>query len=203
MTKLAFIDLETTGTDPARHSLWEIGLILVSEETEQRYCWQVMPDLSVADPMALRVGRFYVRFRLLGSPVGKVRAMIHPSDVAVPEMDAASLAAYLAPVLDGASLIAANVAFDAAFLAAFLRANGQCPTWDYHLVEIESYAAGALGLEPPWKLNALLDDFGVSVSREYRHTALGDAQAIRELWHQVGVHNRAAKMLAAGCEVAA
>jgi DNA polymerase III epsilon subunit-like protein len=88
----------------------------------------------------------------------------------------------IAPMLADAVLVAANVGFDAAFLDRFLRRNGNAPAWNYHLAEVESYAAGVLGVDPPWKLDRFLDAFGIKVSEDQRHTALGDALAVRDLW---------------------
>lgn len=185
MSKLAFVDLETTGVDQSRHEVWEIGLVIVDGEQDTRYCWQICPDLTTADPMALKVGRYYQRIRDAGAVPGTVWRVEHPelSCLEVRRIiTAAAAAGEIAALLDGVSFAAANVAFDSAFLAAFLRANGQCPTWDYHLVEIESYAAGALGWAPPWKLDKLMTELGASIPEDQRHTALGDAVGIFELW---------------------
>lgn len=188
--KLVFLDLETTGTDPARHHLWEVAVILrpdadVGQGWDVEYCWQVCPDLSTADPMALKVGRYYERSTFEGGPVGEVHRLKHP-DLERPGTDASEppdvleLAAELAWLLNGAVLAAANVGFDAAFLDRFLRANGQAPSWDYHLLEIESYAAGALAATPPWKLDKLATALGVDLPAE-RHTALADARLVRDV----------------------
>lgn len=205
MSRIVFADVETTGTDLSRHAVWEIGLVVLDGDQDTRYCWQIRPDLSTADPMALRVGRYYERCHLIANGVGAAIRVTHPSmpsrdslhasdpDNTLPRvggpvpslLDAHAVAAELAPLLDGASLAAANVAFDASFLAAFLRANGQCPSWDYHLVEVESYAAGALGWVPPWKLDKLMTELGATIPEDQRHTALGDAVGIFELWKAV------------------
>lgn len=198
MTGIAFLDLETTGTVPDRHHLWEVGLVFRKNSTDQEYAWQTVPDLSTADPAALRVGRYYERLdpTLVAAPAGATRRLTSPAQRAAVRaaplneagaaLDALTsrpqMAAELAQMLNGATVVAANVAFDTAFLDRFLRAYGQAPAWDYHLVEIESYAAGALGLEPPWKLGQFLTAFGVEVPVDDRHTALGDARAVRDLY---------------------
>lgn len=187
MTKIVFGDVETTGTSPDRHHIWELALIVRDDgHPDAEYCWQVRPDLSTADPMALKIGGYYQRadvFELIG--VGEVARVAHPTDLEADGQPLADLSREVAVLLDGAILAAANVAFDAAFLDAFLRRNGQAPTWDYHLLEVESYAAGAFGLEPKWKLDQLLELAGVTVPPEGRHSALGDARAIRDLYDAV------------------
>jgi DNA polymerase III epsilon subunit-like protein len=135
---LAFVDVETTGTDPARHEVWEIALIMRRDVTvrhpdgpdtdgteDAEYRWLVKPELSRADAGALKVGRFYQR--TYGS-----------TDWA----DSGAIALDIAAMTDGAVLVAANPAFDSAFLAAFLRAHGQCPSWDYHMTDIGSLVLG-------------------------------------------------------------
>lgn len=194
MTKIVFGDVETTGTLPDRHHIWELALIVrdikadpattADTWTDTEYCWQIRPDLSTADPMALKIGRYYSRTVFEGLSVGDTIRVKHP-DHSGEAPTADELAQEVAWLLDGATLAAANVAFDAAFLDRFLRANGQAPAWDYHLLEMESYAAGAFGLEPKWKLDQLLGLAGVTVAPEDRHSALGDARAIRDLYDAV------------------
>lgn len=184
--KLIFADLETTGTDPTRHHLWELALIVREDgRPDNEYCWQIRPDLTTADPMALKIGRYYERpdvFEIL--PVGGVARIANPHGVDASDV-LADVARDVAVLLNGAVLAAANVAFDRDFLGAFLRANGQALACDYHLLEIESYAAGAFGIQPPWKLDRLLEMGGVVVSEEDRHSALGDARAVRDLYDAV------------------
>lgn len=191
MTRLCFADVETTGTDPDRHHLWEIGIVVRDiardGDIDREYCWQITPDLSTADPGALRISRYYDRNQHSDEPVGTSYSPVHPA----PEFrgfreTTVETAHSVANILSDAVLVAANVGFDAAFLDRFLRHNHQAPSWNYHLLEIESYAAGALGIEPPWRLDGLLDAFGIKVPEDQRltarHTALGDALAVRDLY---------------------
>lgn len=186
MTTIAFVDLETTGTDPARHHLWEVAVITRGVDgQDHEYCWQTRPDLSTADPMALKISRYYMRTAFDEDPVGESVKVAHPTSEASKIPTVRELAAELAVLLDGAVLAAANVAFDAAFLDRFLRANGQAPAWDYHLLEIESYAAGALGMQPPWKLDRFATELGVKLPED-RHTALADARLARDVYDAAG-----------------
>jgi DNA polymerase III epsilon subunit-like protein len=180
MTKIAFVDVETTGTDPNRHHLWEIGVILRENGRDLEYCWQVWPDLTTADPMALKVNNFYTRCQV--DKDADVHIAAHPDDAESNTRD--WLTFDLARLLNGAVLAAANVTFDAAFLDRFLRAHGHAPAWDYHLLEIESYAAGALGFTPPWKLDKLASALSVPLlGDKERHTALADARLVRDVFN--------------------
>jgi hypothetical protein len=181
VAQLAFVDVESTGVDADRHELWEMGLILREDGEDREYAWQVVPGMAAADPAALRIGGYYQRCRVSRSQPGSGWTLHHPGAMSGPDL-AAHIAAEVAHLLDGAVLVAANVGFDAAFLDRFLRRHNHAPAWNYHLLEIESYAAGALRMEPPWKLDRFLDAFGIKVAEEDRHTALGDARAARDLY---------------------
>ncbi|MGI5247557.1 3'-5' exonuclease [Dactylosporangium sp. CA-139066] len=185
--KLIFADCETTGVQPDRHGLWELALIVREDgKPDAEYAWQVRPDLTTADPMALKIGRYYERaYRVSDLPVGGAFELAHPTGESPVRVLVEDIALDIAAMLDGATLAAANVAFDRDFIAAFLRANGQALACDYHLLEMESYAAGAFGWKPPWKLDRLLGAFGVVLPEADRHTALGDARAVRDLFDAV------------------
>ncbi len=188
MTRLAFVDLETTGTKPDWHELWEIGLILRDLDNpgpDREYAWQVRPNnLHTADPQALRVGRFYERRATLTCSAFLTHVSDPGPSPAAGPCRPADVAALLAEFLDGAVLAAINVAFDAAFLGKFLRREGQCPTWNYHLVEVLSVAAGHLHLTPPWTSTTITTAMGVPAEKD-RHTALGDVRIVRDIYDQV------------------
>ena len=65
---LAFIDCETSHLDAEIGEAWEVAVILResdavhSPDTDTEYVWQVRPDLTVADPESLKIGRFEERF---------------------------------------------------------------------------------------------------------------------------------------------
>lgn len=55
--KLFFFDLETTGTNPARHGIHQIsGQIVIDGETKENFNWHVRPNpRAIIDPQALQV----------------------------------------------------------------------------------------------------------------------------------------------------
>ena len=55
---LAFIDTETTGLVPDRHTIWEVALITPAGD---EHVWQFPVDEMAADPFALNIGRYWER----------------------------------------------------------------------------------------------------------------------------------------------
>lgn len=179
--KLAFIDLETTGTDPKRHCAWEFGVVMRTPGgVEREYEWQVEADISTADPRALAVGHWYER-----------RAVIPLSGRVV--------APNLARVLAGSVLVGINIWFDRDFTEAFLRANNEALVADYHMVEICSLVTGYLHgfqraqgvagshhvLPRSRSSNELAKAIGIDPNSYDRHSALADARFARDIYDKV------------------
>ncbi|HZD71172.1 MAG TPA: hypothetical protein VFA45_20410, partial [Actinomycetes bacterium] len=142
MTRLCFVDTETSGLDPDCHEVYEIGLIV--REPDQRDLerrWWLPVDLAKADPMALKVGRYFERhpdsFNL-----GLSRTWFTDPKTGLAETGDGmretiqDCAQSLMRLTAGAHLVGAVPSFDAAFLSRLLRANGCCPAWHYHLVDV-------------------------------------------------------------------
>jgi len=182
---LAFVDTETTGLDPDLHEIWEVGLILRDTNgIDGEHTWQLPVDLGRADPIALNIGQFHERRE---EPMPFVR----------------DFARVFADLTRGAHLVGAVISFDEERLRRLLRANGECPMWHYHLVDVEALAAGYLacryrGLSPdgphddrhalarpPWDSNRLSLAVGVNPEQFDRHTALGDARWARAIYDAV------------------
>lgn len=182
MTKICFIDTETTSLRPDRRA-WEVGLIVREpgrpERELQRFVRAEDLDLGNADGMSLKIGRFYERHPQmigLGSRV--------PSE--------ADLLTEVEKLTRGAHLVGAVVNFDADVLGARMRANGICPSWHYHLQDFETLIVGYLrgggepAPSPPWKSDELSRLIGVEPpGDDDRHTALGDARWAARVWDAV------------------
>lgn len=206
MTRLAFIDTETTSLRHDRR-IWEIGMIVRDDESEQDYTyWDKMYidiqdlDLGNADPFSLRVGRFHERHPQMKYD-NPVRAAYGG--------DAGSWRSELSVLTEvewltrDATLVGAVVNFDAEVLASRMRANGIAPSWHYHLIDIEPMVYGYLaGLRNcsdfrtteddltlpslPWKSTDLSEAIGVDQPPESeRHTALGDAMWVMRMYDKV------------------
>jgi DNA polymerase-3 subunit epsilon len=174
-----FVDTETGGLDPGRHSLLSIGLVL-GDVGEVRHSLELFlrHDTYAVDGAAMKVNRIDL-------------AKHHGA-----AMDAGTLMAVLDVFLDQffpcksepIFLVGHNVAFDRAFLEAFWKQMGRAfePRFSHRLIDTHSLAAGLrdAGRLPIASLTstALFAHFGIEVPEEKRHTALGDALATFELY---------------------
>lgn len=173
-TKLAFVDTETTGLDPDLHQIWEVGLI-VDEEPRR---WFLPVDLGRADPIALRIGQFHERY---------------PDTAVTGLATVAAFSAEFAALTRGRHLVGAVISFDEERLRRLLKANGACPEWHYHLIDVEALAVGFIvgrGLEYvaptlPWDSSELSRSVGVDPDAFDKHTALGDALWAKGIYEAV------------------
>lgn len=175
---LVFLDTETTSLNRWTRRPWEIALIVRERGNEDvEYCWQVDDiDLSDADPMSLKIGKFFQRHEGFAPNGG-------PFDGSV--MTESVIARQVERLTRGATLVGAVPDFDEQTLAAMLRRHNLCPAWHYHLVDVETLAAGALKLAPPWNFDKVLELFDLKYDERDRHTALGDTRMVRDLYDAV------------------
>lgn len=182
--ELVFIDTETTGLDPMRHTVWEVALIAGGEEFSAilPLTPQAMAD---ANPISLEIGGYHRR----------VKTDVNSLDEREIQKDRRWAAMMVDAFTTGKHLVGANPAFDAAFLKGLLREAGLESKWHYHLLDIEPLMIGVLadrGIEVPipWKSTELSEMLGVpGPSEEERHTALGDARWCKRVVESVfGFH---------------
>lgn len=174
MTAVAFVDTETTGLDPDVHEIWEVACIVDDEER----VWQLPVDLGRADAVALRIGHFHERYCMTAPTVAK-----------------RVFAEEFAALTRGRHMVGAVPSFDDERLRKLLRANGACPEWHYHLIDVEALAVGYLRgtnqmgmVDLPWKSDTLSRACGVDPpSDDDRHTALGDARWAKRLYETICV----------------
>lgn len=180
MGPVVFVDTETTGLDPDLHEIWEVGLITPDGKEHQ---WQLPVDLGRADPISLRINRFYER-----------RA--GPSGIT----DLRPFASAFSRLTAGSHFVGAIPSFDEERLRRLLRANGACPDWHYHLIDVEALIVGYLArkvhenenlgytdsLRPslPWNSEDLSRAVGVEPDAD-RHEALADARWAKRLYEAV------------------
>jgi DNA polymerase III epsilon subunit-like protein len=165
MSKIVFVDTETTGLDPQRHKVWEIAAIVRQDGEDVEWEWMFKVDLSTADPTSLRLNRYYGRNR------GSYPTM---SDAAV-----------MSRVLGGGYFAGANPSFDAGFLEKFLRTHGHCPTWHHRKIDIESMAMTVLGWDVPQGLSVSALALGIEFDESQAHTALADARLARDIYDTI------------------
>lgn len=211
MTKLAFIDTETTSLDDRTGEIWEIALILCDDVTfkdpegnvfNKEYVWQLpVNDLSLADPFSLNIGRFHDRrwpepkwAYVLGDSFNseeRVREIVcgehyQKSDnhFQVPINQLEAWAAHFVSLTKDAHLIGNVVNFDEERLRKLVRSYGQCHMWHYHLVDVETLIAGRIGLEPPWKSTELSEALNIPVPED-QHSALADARWAMDMYDSI------------------
>jgi hypothetical protein len=191
MTRLCFLDTETSSLDPDRGEVYEIGLIVRDSGSplELEWRWWLPIDLGKADPMSLKVGRFFER-RPPQSRTWSGALQWAPDSGKVEQAAVGEVAASVMELTADAHLVGAVPSFDAAFLTPLLRKWGCCPAWHYHLVDVEALAAGLVQAEPPWNSGDLSRKVGVEPDQFDRHTALGDARWARAIYDAVMVEGR-------------
>lgn len=205
MGRLIALDTETTGLDPATCEVWEIGA--VDLDTGDEFEWRLRPsDYAVATmhPRAAEVNRFHERtehpdWRWHDNPkaaLAELHGLLDGAHVigAVPDFDARFLGATYARwsmvpprwhyhLIDVESVA---VGFLAGLRAAFVEVS----PWSGEVAWAGSAALAAAEAEwplpLPWDSDALSAAVGVrSPSGGERHTALGDARWVADMWRRM------------------
>lgn len=188
---VCFVDTETLGLDADHHPIWEVGYI---GPDGREVCWQLEltpRQITLAHPKALEIGRFSDRYE---------------PDLAVTRRD---FCAQFAALTDGLHLAGAVISFDEERLRRLFWAEGVQPGWHYHIIDVESLAAGWLmgsfnacqsvgnpeadgptameagAAVPPWNSNDLSLAVDVDPEDYDRHTALGDARWAKAIYEAV------------------
>ena len=149
MTRICFIDTETTSLRPDRRA-WEIGLIVRSEDgtldTEHHWFIDVRDlDLGNADVMSLKIGRFYDRHPQAATPHLSAPDMRREDDAM----------RHIERLTRGAHLVGAVPNFDADVLGQRMRANGICPSWHYHLIDWKRSPSATSTADAPARTRSL------------------------------------------------
>lgn len=177
--RLIFLDTETTGLDIRHHRIWDLAYIVREPDGSEREVQYFLKDMNLAeaDPFALNIGKFYERFPNPDHAADPwaISGTTHPGDAA------------MSVFMDFKDVIIVGAVpwFDAEFLKHMLWRAGLLPTWHYHLVDVETLAAGHAGLVPPWDFDYILEFYGLEYDEAERHTALGDARMAMRLYDAV------------------
>lgn len=173
-----FLDTETGGLDPRSHSLLSLGLV-VGEAS------------SVVDSLEILIKHEPYVVTGGGMKVNRIDLVQHHESALPPEAALNQLDEFLNRHFfekSRVTLVGHNIAFDQAFLSAFLRALGRDPEGRFHhrIVDTHSIAsalrdAGKLDLQR-LSSDSLFEHFGIQVPAEKRHTALGDSLATFALY---------------------
>jgi DNA polymerase-3 subunit epsilon len=162
-----FLDTETTGTDPTKHRVWEIGALkrdgLMTSELEVQI---ITKDLGSADKRALEICQFKNRYN---------------------EFEAVSIEEALSELIHFSQdtvLFGLNISFDITFLQFMAEREGLDfhPGWHYSAVDVKSYAAGVLGIDPNRPSHIFAQELGIDQNDYSRHSALGDAYYTADIY---------------------
>jgi hypothetical protein len=181
--KLVFLDTETTSLRHDRRA-WDVALIVresnedgtVTDTEHQWFVAEADLDLANADPKSLEIGGYYDRhpaasnlrpFTLNGTAFEK-EVMWHVEQLT-----------------RGAVIVGAVPNFDTEVLGNRMRDNHICPSWHYHLVDVETLAAGWFKLPPKWNFDEVLRLYGLEYDEADRHTAMGDARMVRDVYDAI------------------
>lgn len=175
---LAFIDLETTGLDPDRHEIIEIGGVIAKQiPQEGRGCqleiidefeFKVKPEnLEGADPQALRINGYNDADWVFAADLKQV-------------MEAVSEKAA------SANLVAQNVTFDWSFLDKAFKKTGVQNKMHYHKIDVIALAYAKFYHDPTFQrfnLSSLAEHF--DIKNDKAHTALADIKTTYEIYKRL------------------
>lgn len=175
---LAFIDLETTGFDPLRHEIIEIGGIIAKPvpidgrgprlEIIDEFEFKIKPEhLETADPEALRINSYNDADWLFASDLASVMKVIQAKTA-------------------DCIMVGQNVYFDWKFLEAALARTGLENKMHYHKIDLIPMVFAKTYHDPKlerYNLASLAEYYGITNQRA--HTALADIKTTFEIYKKV------------------
>lgn len=168
---LAFIDLETTGLDPEKHEIIEIGALIVKQpelKIIDELDIKVKPlHIETADPEALRINGYRESDWLFAA-------------------DLAQAIKLLAEKTENAVMVAQNVAFDWSFLNKAFRKTEIINKMHYHKLDLISIAYAKLYKDEKlerYNLRELARFF--EVENEKAHSAMSDIRTTFEIYKKL------------------
>jgi DNA polymerase III epsilon subunit-like protein len=175
---LAFLDVETTGFDPERHEIVQIGIVLAKQNPRPGKG----PELTIVEEIDLKIKPEHIEtadeeaLRINGYNEGEW--MFAPDLKPTMEM--------LSKKLDGAILVAHNLAFDNSFMEAAWKKTGVENTMKRYKLDTISIAFARFyerDGDMRYSLGYLCDIFGIK--NENAHTALADAKALYQVYKKM------------------
>jgi DNA polymerase-3 subunit epsilon len=160
MMNLHFIDIETSGLDPNKHDVIEVGIVSTHHgKVERRTQFSLAFDPAYASPRALEVNGYGKR----------TFAPLLPDDEAFALVDDI--------FSDKGLFIAWHAHFDSSFMNAwYARANRSTPWTHRRVVDLPSLIMGAKGIITLGSSREMLIQLGLDADFEGRHSALADAE---------------------------
>ena len=172
MNRFIFLDLETTGLD-----------VEVDQITEAAWCFRSDDD-NVVEGLGSR--RYFVEHTRLPNEWVLTKTDYLTRIAPAKKVPFSTVAAALWNDCRGREttyLVGACIAFDDSFLRKAFRASCNLTLpYNYHVIDIEAMAMGALGHDAPCHLKELRAALGIAGENEAPHTALGDALEVETIW---------------------
>ena len=160
--RLAFIDLETTGANPAHDRITEIGIVEVDGDAISRWSTLVNPERTIPE--------FIQRM------TGISNALVESA----PTFDA--VAAEVGRRLQGRVFVAHNARFDYGFVRQAFQRLGQ--RFQADVLCTVRLSRRLFPEHPRHNLDSLIERHGLAA--DDRHRALADADLIWQFWQKIG-----------------
>lgn len=161
---LVFLDTETTGLHPSEAQVWEIAYAVDDGPILTSLVDHSPPYLDEPTLAAMRVN-------------GYVNRWVPPADEIVRD-NRKDWECHLQKALAGATLVASNPSFDAAFLSKRWRTA----PWHHRMLDISAYAMGVMGWDELPGLAKIAEVCGV---KQPDHTAAQDVATLRECFYRL------------------
>jgi DNA polymerase III epsilon subunit-like protein len=189
MAKLVFLDTETDGLQTPVHAPWEIGMIIRDENgREESYNWLFKNDLKDADSRSLSITHYWERCVTAGLENLPVGECLMTENTELPSTELPILATsrvaanVIASMLADRTVIGIVPSFDERVLTQWLKDHSLCWSADHALIDARVYAAGKLGLTPPFSTAHICDLLGIEYDEDRAHAALYDATIAQAIY---------------------
>ncbi|WP_444438355.1 3'-5' exonuclease [Pseudomonas sp. A6] len=178
MTNLAILDLETSGINPNKHSVLEIGLVPLDDKIEPFHAYIKSKNIIWSEYAKDNFKKFSSEWEI---------------NAISPEKAVRNLSQYIKNNFSNKkiTLIGHNIGFDISFLKklAFDANLDEIPGISHRAVDTHTllYILNSQGKIPDSALTSdgAFDHFGVTPPSKLRHTALGDAIATQKLFKNI------------------
>lgn len=182
MIKKCFVDLETTGLDPKKNGVLEIGGIIEYADVREEFIFRCRPhDTDVIEQAALEVNKL---------TLDKIKEFDHPGNTYKKLIHVLSKHVNKYNKKDKLFFIAYNAVFDSQFLREFFKKAGDTyyGSWFWHpFIDVMTLAAFGLRKNraemPNFHLDTVAKYVGIKVDEEEVHTAGYDIELTRKLYY--------------------
>jgi DNA polymerase III epsilon subunit-like protein len=175
---LAFIDTETTGTNPDKHEIIEFACIIARQVPREGRG----PSLEIIEEIEMKIKPQHLE--LAEEEALRINGYNEADWLFAIEPDKAF--EHIAKKVAGCNMVSHNITFDHGFLMKAFEKHGIENTMHFHKIDTISMAFARLYDKPnveKFSLRALCELFGVDNTRA--HTALADTRALVEVYKKM------------------